>query len=125
MTELLRHPIRAAGQTHAITPEAAGWTYVGFDLWRLSPGETAEAATGDREAILVLVEGHAKLNASGEEFGVMGDRLTVFDQKPPHCLYVPPGSEWRAVAETGCTLAVCTAPSPGGRSAQKLGPDGI
>lgn len=125
MTELLRKPTGATGQTHAISPQVAGWAYVGFDLWRLAPGETAEAATGGREAILVLVEGHAKLSADRADFGPMGDRMTVFDQKPPHCLYVPPGSDWRAVAETDCTLAVCTAPSPGGRPAQKLGPDGI
>ena len=29
----------------------------------------------------------------------MGDRMTVFDRKPPHCLYVPTGSDWRTVAE--------------------------
>jgi len=111
MTDLLRKPDGTRGQTHAITPETAGWGYVGFDLWRLSPGDLAKAQTGGREAILVLVEGHARLAAGGEDFGLMGDRMTVFDRKPPHCLYVPPGRDWRAVAETDCTLAVCTAPA--------------
>jgi len=125
MTDLLRKPDGTRGQTHAITPETAGWGYVGFDLWRLSPGDLAKAQTGGREAILVLVEGHARLAAGGEDFGLMGDRMTVFDRKPPHCLYVPPGRDWRAVAETDCTLAVCTAPGQGGRPAQRLGPEGI
>jgi 5-deoxy-glucuronate isomerase len=125
MTDLLRKPDGTRGQTHAITPESAGWGYVGFDLWRLSPGDVAEAQTGGREAILVLVEGHARLVTGGEDFGLMGDRVTVFDRKPPHCLFVPPGSDWRAVAETDCTLAVCTAPGKGGRPAQRLGPEGI
>jgi len=125
MTDLLRKPSGSTGQTHAITPESAGWGYVGFDTWRLAPGHSAAAETGDREVILVLVEGHAEMAAGGAAFGVMGDRLRVFDRKPPHCLYVPPGSDWSAKAVTDCTLAVCSAPAKGGRPAQKLGPEGI
>ena len=125
MTDLLRKPRGTRGRTHAITPETAGWDFVGFDLWRLAPGAMAEAQTGDREAILVLVEGEARLRAGDEDFGPMGDRPTVFDRRPPHCLYVPPGSDWRAAAETACTLAVCSAPATGGRPARRLGPEGI
>ena len=125
MSELLRKPDGTRGKTHAITPESAGWGHVGFDLWRLSPGDGAQGETGGREAILVLVEGRARISAGGEDFGEMGARLDVFDRTPPHCLYVPPGAEWSAEATTACTLAVCTAPSPGGRPAQRLGPEGI
>ncbi len=125
MSDLLRKPQGSNGQVHAISPQSAGWRYVGFDLWRLSPGEVATTKTDDRETILVLVEGCALLRAGEVDFGSMGERLTVFDRKPPHCLYVPAACEWRAVAQTDCTLAVCTAPSPGGRPAQILGPDGI
>jgi 5-deoxy-glucuronate isomerase len=94
-------------------------------VWRLAPGETAEGALEGREAILVLVEGRARMTAAGEEFGEMGERLDVFERRPPHCLYVPPGAVWSAEAATDCALAVCTAPSPGGRPAQRLGPEGI
>jgi len=51
--------------------------------------------------------------------------MDVFERTAPHCLYVPPAAPWRAVANTSCTLAVCSAPSAGGRSVQVLGPDGI
>ncbi|MEM7720996.1 MAG: 5-deoxy-glucuronate isomerase [Pseudomonadota bacterium] len=125
MSDLLCKPTAATGQIHAITPQSAGWSYVGFDTYRLEPGEVAAAPTGDREAILVLVEGHASVTAAGEDFGLMGERLDVFDRVPPHCLYVPPGSDWRAEALTNCTLAICTAPAKGGRPAQRLGPEGI
>jgi len=125
MSELLCKPKRDKGQVHAISPETAGWTYVGFDLWRLQPGEVAAAATGTREAILVLVEGKADLSAGGESFDEMGERMDVFDRIPPHCLYVPNGSDWLAVATTACTLAICTAPGKGGHKAQRLGPEGI
>jgi len=125
MADLLRKPVAETGHVHALTPDAAGWTHVGFDLWRLAPGEMAEGVLDGREAILVLVEGRAQITAAGEAFGEMGDRMSVFDRLPPHCLYLPPGADWQAVATTPCTLALCSAASPGGRPAQRLGPEGI
>lgn len=125
MTHLHRRPSGQKGHVHAITPEAAGWSYVGFDLHRLAPGEVAQAATGGREAILVLVEGRAQIDAAGRDFGELGDRLDVFEKTPPHCVYVPSGSQWQATATTPCTLAVCSAPGSGGHPAQIIGPAGI
>ena len=55
----------------------------------------------------------------------MGDRMDVFERSAPHCLYVPNGSDWAAVAQTACTLAVCAAPGKGLHPVQRLGPDGI
>jgi 5-deoxy-glucuronate isomerase len=125
MTTLLRHPTGTQGLVHQITPETAGWGYVGFDLHRLNTGDSAFAMTGDREAILVLVEGKMTLTAGGEDFGELGDRLKVFERTPPHCVYIPAQSDWTAIATTPCTLAICTAPGKGGRPATRLGPDGI
>jgi 5-deoxy-glucuronate isomerase len=117
MPDLLVKPTGTRGKVHAITPESAGWGYVGFTLYRLEPGDVAAEATGDREVILVLVEGKATVHAAGQDWGEMGDRMDVFEKTPPHCLYIPNGSDWRAVATTPCTLAVCTAPGKGGHPA--------
>ena len=125
MTELLRKPVGVSGKVHDITPASAGWGYVGFGLYRLAVGEVATESSFDREAILVLVEGRAMISAGGEDFGELGDRLDVFEKTPPHCLYVPSGSHWEAVATTACTLAVCTAPGHGGHTARRIGPQGI
>ena len=125
MSGLLRRPTGTRGKVHDITPGSAGWTYVGFALYRLAAGESAAEATGDREAILVLVEGRAALRAAGEDFGELGDRMDVFERTPPACLYVPDGSEWEARATTDCTLAVCTAPGKGAHAARVIGPEGI
>ncbi len=108
-----------------IMPQAAGWRYVGFSLYRLRPGEIAEEATGDREVILVIVEGKTVLHAAGQDWGMLGERMNVFEKTPPHCLYVPNGKDWRAVADTECTIAVCSAPGKGGHAARRIGPDGI
>ncbi len=125
MSKLLVKPKGTSGKVHDITPASAGWGYVGFGLYRLAPGETAAEATGDREVILVLVEGKAHVTAAGQDWGVMGERMDVFERTPPHALYIPNGSNWQAVATTPCTLAVCTAPGKGGHPARRLGPDGI
>jgi 5-deoxy-glucuronate isomerase len=125
MTDLHLRPRGTSGKVHAVTPASAGWSYVGFGLWRLAPGETAAEPTGDTEAILVLVEGRARITAAGSDFGERGDRACVFERIPPHALYVPPGTEWSATATTPCTLAVCTAPATGNRPAAVIGPEGI
>lgn len=125
MADLLRKPTSDTGKVHDISPQDAGWTYVGFELYRLNAGDKVSDVTGDREAILVLVEGKAGITAAGQDFGEMGARMSVFERTPPHCLYVPNDSDWSAEATTECTLAVCTAPGVGGHQAQRLGPEGI
>ena len=125
MPDLLRRPFGTHGETHRITPEDAGWRYVGFALHRLRPGETAADVTGDREVVLVMVEGKADMTAAGRDWGTLGDRMDVFEKTPPHCLYVPNGQEWQATAVTDCTIAVCSAPGRGGHQARRIGPDGI
>ena len=125
MAELLVKPAGTRGKVHDITPESAGWSYVGFGLYRLEPGESAAEVTGGREAILVLVEGKARISAPGQDFGLLGERMSVFERTKPHCAYVPAGSRWEAVAETHCTLAVCTAPGGEGRPACVIGDIGF
>ena len=103
MATLLHKPFGTHGKVHQITPDSAGWRYVGFSLYRLRTGETVAEATGGNEAILVMVEGKAAFNAAGRDWGVLGNRMDVFERAPPHCLYVPNGHE-------SCLLY--TSPSP-------------
>ncbi|PXA85242.1 5-deoxy-glucuronate isomerase [Caulobacter sp. D4A] len=125
MTSLLRKPKGSSGKVHDVTPKDAGWGYVGFGLYRLKPGESAAEKTGDTEVILVLVEGRAEISGGGKAFGELGDRMNVFERKPPHCVYIPAGADWSARATTDCTLAVCTAPAKPGREAAMIGPEGL
>ncbi len=125
MNRLLHKPFGAHGKVHDITPQSAGWRYVGFALYRLRPGESVTEATGAMEAILVMVEGKAAFRAAGRDWGVLGDRMDVFEKTAPHCLYVPNGADWTATADTDCVIAVCSAPGKGGHAARRIGPDGI
>jgi 5-deoxy-glucuronate isomerase len=125
MAELLRKPFGTHGKVHEITPVSAGWRYVGFSLYRLRAGETVREATGDREVILVMVEGKATIEGAGRDWGMLGERMSVFEKSPPHCLYLPNGTDWTATAETDCTIAACSAPGHGGHEARRIGPSGI
>jgi 5-deoxy-glucuronate isomerase len=44
MANLRLKPSGASGRVHNVTPENAGWTYVGFELHRLAAGERARGA---------------------------------------------------------------------------------
>ena len=125
MADLHRKPSGTTGKVHDITPAGAGWSYVGFGLYRLGAGETVAERTGERETLLVLVEGRAEITAGGESFGELGARLDVFERTKPWSAYVPNASDWTVRARTACTLAVCTAPGEGGHPACVIGPDAV
>jgi 5-deoxy-glucuronate isomerase len=125
MTNLLHKPFGAHGKVHEITPASAAWRYVGFSLYRLRAGERVGEATGEREVVLVMIEGKAAFTAAGQTWGRLGERMSVFERSPPHCLYVPDDDAWEAVAETDCTIAVCSAPGKSRHKARRIGPEGI
>jgi 5-deoxy-glucuronate isomerase len=101
----------AEGAVHRITPESAGWTYVGFETYHLPAGAGLKRRQQGRETCLVLISGHARIIAGGQDFGSLGGRASPF-QGSPWSVYVPAGAEWQVESE-GCELAVCTAPAEG------------
>lgn len=125
MSKLLVKPKGISGLVHDCTPQSAGWGYVGFQLYRLGAGETAAGHLGEMEAIVVYVEGKGRLEAAGRDWGLLGERMDVFERLPPHCVYLPAGSDWAVEATTALTLAICTAPGKGGYPAVQIGPAGI
>lgn len=125
MSRLRIRPKGVSGKIHDITPQSAGWGHVGFGLYRLKAGATVTEYTDDREMILVLVEGHARIIAAGQNLGELGDRMSVFEKTLPHCVYVANGTNWSAITTTGCTLAVCSAPGFGRHPTQIIGPSGV
>jgi 5-deoxy-glucuronate isomerase len=113
MSKLLLKAISGNGHVVDVTPESAGWSYVGFGLHRLEAGQSVCGTAGERELCLVFVTGKGKVRANGEELGLLGQRMSPFDGKP-WSVYLPQGSEWSLTAETDVELAVCSAPGLGG-----------
>lgn len=114
----LRIKHSADGRT-VVTPESAGWTYVGFEVDTLDAGRSAQNNTGDRELCLVFVSGKGRVTVGGKNFGEVGERMSPFDG-PPAAVYVPPHTEWSVTATTELTLAGCTAPGGGDHQARVI-----
>ena len=111
MSKLLVRPA-SQNPVHAITPQSAGWTYVGFSVIDLQSGERHVSASGGNELCLVLISGRAQFSVDGEDCGIIGERMSPFDAAP-WSLYVPPHHTYAMRAETPVELAICAAPARG------------
>lgn len=113
------------GVTAAVTPEGAGWEYVGFSAHRLAPGAILEQETGDRETCIVILSGRAKAQAGDQDFGEIGHRMSIFSREKPYAVYVPAGSRWRLEATTDLEVGIGTAPGDTDLPPCLIGPDDI
>ena len=94
---LLVHPSKpdADGRIHAITPDSAGWTYVGFEVYDLPAGATLKPRHGrPARSASSCCRAAPRSAAGGQEFGTIGERASVFDGLP-WSVYVPAGSSWQ------------------------------
>jgi 5-deoxy-glucuronate isomerase len=107
-----------------ITPESAGWHYVGFRVVKLSPGEVHSHREERREACLVVLTGTVSVIAGEREFHSIGGRKSVFDGAATS-VYVPAGTDYRITAETDAEIAVCTAPGTGAGEARLIRSDEV
>ena len=113
-----------AGSVVKVTPESAGWDYVGFEVFLLNEGKTVERQTREEEVCLVLLSGLCNVSTEGEEWRGIGGRESVFDGAPC-ALYLPPGTAYRVEAVTGLELAVTSSPAEQGAAAQLILPEEI
>lgn len=113
MSKLLVKPKGDYGRISHVTPQSAGWTYVGFDLHRLRSGEKVEEKAERREICLVFITGTGRIFCDGKDYGQLGKRMNVFEGLPA-AFYVPAGSTYRVEAVNEVELAVCSAPAKGG-----------
>ncbi|WP_127493623.1 5-deoxy-glucuronate isomerase [Paenibacillus glycanilyticus] len=128
MSKLIVTPESAAGpdgSVLSITPESAGWTYVGFEVLKLQKGQTVERQTEDKEVCLVLLSGLANVKAAGKEWSEIGRRMSVFEKIPPYSVYVPNGQSYGIEALTELEIAVCSAPGQGNHEARLIAPEQV
>ncbi|WP_219834535.1 5-deoxy-glucuronate isomerase [Paenibacillus sp. R14(2021)] len=113
------------GNVLRITPESAGWQYVGFEVYRLKPGQSLERQTEGMEVCLVLLSGLADAEADGQSWSNIGRRMDIFEGIPPYSVYVPSQNSYRITALTDVELAVCAAPGQGGHPARLIAPEQV
>jgi len=108
-----------------VTPQSAGWRYVGFAAYRLEAGESLALDLPGREVCVVVLEGRADVEAGGQAWRDIGDRASVFDDRPPFAVYAPDGRGARVVARTRCEVGVASAPGGGRLPARLIEPGGM
>lgn len=97
----------------SVTPERAGWQYVGFQALRLGAGDSETIDTGPRELCIVVLSGRADVAVADQAFRDLGTRDSVFDPVSPPAVYVPPGHRVTVSAAQKAEIALCFAPGGG------------
>jgi len=65
----------ADGLALSVTPESAGWKYVGFQVYRRAADQELDWSVSGRESCLVLLSGKAKASIDGKAPVEIGDML--------------------------------------------------
>lgn len=95
----------------SVTPQQAGWDYVGFSAHRLQDGASLAHDSGQREVCLVVLEGLVDIQCGAQSWQQVGQRRSVFEDVPPYALYVPAGSSFSVTARGAAEVALCSAPA--------------
>ncbi|CBJ43374.1 5-deoxy-glucuronate isomerase [Ralstonia solanacearum] len=119
---LLMRGDRTARTIVEVTPERAGWRYVGFRAVRLAAGEAEGFDTGRREACIVVLAGQVDVTVGGARHTALGSRASVFDPQSPVAVYVPPGQSVRIEATRAAEVAISSAPAEGKYPARVIEP---
>jgi 5-deoxy-glucuronate isomerase len=120
-----RSPPGADGRLVSVTRESAGWSFVGFEVYRLKRGARIERATDAQEVCAVLLSGGADIFFGGHQWRDVGSRASVFEGMPD-AVYVPPGGTIAVVASSEtCEVALCWAPAIRGAGAAFMPSSGV
>ncbi|MFD2178259.1 5-deoxy-glucuronate isomerase [Veronia pacifica] len=127
MSELLskRKSVNADGCIQNITPESAGWSYVGFQVYYLDKGQQLSFHDTDNELCLVLVSGLADIALNNLATQSMGERMDPFERLPPWSLYLTVNDSVTLTAKTCLELAVCRAPGKGTYPSRIITPEQV
>lgn len=126
MANLLSRPGQyGQGKIQHITPQNAGWDYVGFDVYRLEEGEELTLPADDKERCLVLVLGLASIRTPNTHFAHIGQRMSPFERIAPWSVYLPHHTAGLVTAESHLEIAVCSAPGFGNLPVRVIAPQDV
>ena len=115
------HEPDAEGVVLEITPESAGWDYVGFRVVKLAAGQVYKGDEPEREACIVVLSGVIDVKCGEEQFRGLGERTDVF-AGPPTSVYLPSSTSYEITAVGTAEIAICTAPAARGGRARVIAP---
>ena len=116
---------RSGKEIVKVTPQSAGWKYVGFAAYRLAAGETITLDADQLERCIVVLRGTVTVRAGDDTWTEIGGRSSVFEDRSPYAVYVPRGVAASVMAHTDSELGVGSAPGISGRTARLIEPSGM
>ena len=107
---LLVKASRSGRDIVSVTPQSAGWKYVGFAAHRLATGESMSMATGRSEICVVVLRGTVTVATPARTWRDIGRRTSVFDDEAPYAVYVPADQDVKITAHSEAEIGVASAP---------------
>jgi 5-deoxy-glucuronate isomerase len=117
MVELLRRSPRVA-------PNGREWRFIHFEALRLDAGEAVAGDSAGNETALVVLGGHATIEAGGKRFAIEG-RADVWARTPPSLALLPPRCGYRLCADSSCEVVIAGAEASSGAEPRLIGPKDI
>jgi 5-deoxy-glucuronate isomerase len=109
--KLLVKANRSGSSVVRVTPQSAGWRYVGFAAYRIKPNEEIALDMPESvEACIVVLSGTVTVQAGGQAWREIGERKSVFEDRAPYAVYLPRAEAAKVFAHTVAEIAVGTAP---------------
>src|SRR5664279_722558 len=106
-----------------VTPQSAGWSYVGFAAYRLAPEEEITPRVNALDELcIVVLSGTVSVRTDGQTWREIGGRSSVFEQRAPYAVYLPRGNGVTVRAHTPISLGVASAPGSGRSPARLIEP---
>jgi 5-deoxy-glucuronate isomerase len=96
-----------------VTPESAGWRYVGFSAHRLRAGERLDIVADSRERCIVVLAGVVEVETPRATWRDVGARSSVFDDASPFAVYLTDGIAASIVAGSAAEIGIASAPGSG------------
>jgi 5-deoxy-glucuronate isomerase len=124
-SSLLVKAARGGHEIARVTPESAGWRYVGFEAIRLAAGESHRGTTTGRELCIVVVAGTMAIVSGDMSWRDVGERRSPFEDAAPAAVYLPPGRPFEIRATIESEVALCWAPAEKGVSPRLIEPASI
>ena len=113
------------GLIQDISPKTAGWSYVGFQVYRLQTGEKLKLVDDYNEQCLVLISGKISAVLNDNAPVEIGKRMSPFEKIPPFSIYVSASDNVGLTAVTDVELAVCKAPGKGSYPSRWIDPENV
>jgi 5-deoxy-glucuronate isomerase len=105
-----------------VTPQSAGWKYVGFAAYRLRPRETVAIAADALERCIVVLSGKVSVGSGTHTWTEIGDRASVFEDRSPYAVYLPRDSAATIEAHSVAEIGVASAPGSRARGPRLIEP---